>query len=154
MSRGFLVVLDSVGIGGAPDAAAFGDVGGYDRASRLALAQRYGRFCRLIAGQGLDVLCSTISLFREVHQWNRENIERYFEIFLDVDLETLRRRDIKGIYRRSGQAGKGNVAGLDIPVDLPDAPDLTIRNDGGEDPQALARAILQAEAARSPGPAR
>ena len=27
MTRGFLVVLDSVGIGGAPDAAAYGDTG-------------------------------------------------------------------------------------------------------------------------------
>jgi len=42
VSRGFLVVLDSVGIGGAPDAAAFGDVGA-DTLGHIAEACAAGR---------------------------------------------------------------------------------------------------------------
>lgn len=42
MSRGFLVVLDSVGIGGAPDAASFGDTGA-DTLGHIAEACAAGR---------------------------------------------------------------------------------------------------------------
>lgn len=42
MTRGFLVVLDSVGIGGAPDAAAFGDEGA-DTLGHIAAACAAGR---------------------------------------------------------------------------------------------------------------
>ena len=42
MSRGFLVVLDSVGIGGAPDAASFGDTGA-DNLGHIAAACAAGR---------------------------------------------------------------------------------------------------------------
>ena len=67
---------------------------------------------------------ATISLFREVHKWNRENLPSYFEVYLKVPLEELRRRDPKGIYRRFEYGQIVNVAGLDLPIDEPEVPDL------------------------------
>ena len=61
-------------------------------------AMRNARLCRLLAEQGADVVCATISLFHEVQRWNRENIPGYREIYLRVPLDELRRRDTKGIY--------------------------------------------------------
>lgn len=130
----------------------FGEADRHDRQSRLSLAQRYAGLCRLFSEQGLDVVCSTISLFREVHHWNRENIRHYVEVFLDVDADILRRRDPKGIYRRAGDGTIRDVAGLDLAVELPEAPDLTIRNDGGTSPEQVARRILAASACRRPAP--
>src|SRR5947209_16343482 len=46
---------------------------GHSGDDRLRSARRNSRTCRLLADQGLDVVCSTISMFREVRQWNREN---------------------------------------------------------------------------------
>ena len=42
MGRAFLIVLDSVGIGGAPDAAAYGDAGA-DTLGNIARACAAGR---------------------------------------------------------------------------------------------------------------
>jgi adenylylsulfate kinase len=63
---------------------------------------RNARQCRLLAGQGADVVCPTISLIHDVQLWNRENIPGYHEIYLRVLLDELRRRDSKGIYAWEG----------------------------------------------------
>ena len=122
----------------------FADVDRHDHQARRMLSRRYAGLCRLISHQGLDVVCSTISLFHDIHRWNRDNIENYVEVFLDVDRAVLAARDPKGLYRRADAGELDNVAGLDLAVELPEAPDLTVRNDGRQTPEQVARAILDA----------
>ena len=98
----------------------------YARNERLALAMRYAQLCRVIAHQGLIVVISTISLFKEVHAWNRENLPGYCEVYLKVPLVELRRRDTKGLYRRFDAGELTNVVGLDVPIDEPSAADLVV----------------------------
>jgi cytidine diphosphoramidate kinase len=71
---------------------------GHSAEDRRRSAMRNARLCRLLAEQGVDVVCATISLFHEVQRWNRENIPGYREIYLRVPIDELRRRDSKGIY--------------------------------------------------------
>lgn len=109
---------------------------------------RNGMLCRMLAEQGFEVVCSTISLFHEVQRWNRENIPRYNEIFVRVPLEELKRRDTKGIYSAggNGQAANtgeaANVVGRDIPAETPEAPELILDNDASLDPEQAVRLIL------------
>lgn len=91
---------------------------------RLALAMRYSHLCRVLADQGLIVVIATISLFNEIHLWNRSNLPGYFEVYLKVPLNELRRRDPKGIYRRFDAGELANVAGLDLTVDEPVSADF------------------------------
>ena len=99
---------------------------GHDRAARLALARFNGRLCRMLADQGQDVLCATISLFHEVQAWNRAHIPRYVEVFLDVGLDELRRRDPRGLYARHACGEVRDVVGLDLPAEFPLRPDLRL----------------------------
>lgn len=98
----------------------------HGREGRLALAMQYAHLCRVIAAQGLTVVIATISLFREVHAWNRTNLPGYFEVYLKVPVEELRRRDPKGIYRRFDAGELTHVAGLDLPIDEPEAADWIV----------------------------
>ena len=73
---------------------------------------RNARLCRMLASQGGDVVCPTISMFHEVQRWNRENIPGYREIYLRVPMEELQRRDAKGIYaaaKRGELCGRGRA---------------------------------------------
>ena len=98
----------------------------HGREGRLALAMQYAHLCRVIAAQGLTVVIATISLFREVHAWNRANLPGYFEVYLKVPVEELRRRDPKGIYRRFDAGELTHVAGLDLPIEEPEAADWVV----------------------------
>ena len=46
-------------------------------------------------------------------------------------METLRRRDQKGLYSRNAD----NVAGVGLQVELPSAPDLVLENNGERTPR-------------------
>jgi cytidine diphosphoramidate kinase len=99
---------------------------GYSPDNRRTAAMRNGMICCMLAEQGLDIVCSTISLFHEVQRWNRENIPRYHEIFIRVPLEELKRRDTKGLYAANSDGWATNLVGLDIPAELPETPDLIL----------------------------
>jgi len=101
---------------------------------RLRLAMTYARLCRELAGQGLDVVCATISMFHAVRDWNRAHIGRYREIYLQVPVEVLKARDPKFIYARHAQGRQPQVVGRDQEPELPRNPDLVIDNDGALSP--------------------
>lgn len=115
----------------------------HDRVTRLSLAMQYAHLCRVIAEQGFTVVIATISLFKEVHAWNRENLPRYFEVFLNVPVEELRRRDPKGIYRRFDAGELTNVAGLDLVVDAPHTSDLVFDFDQTGSPSDYAIDLIE-----------
>lgn len=98
----------------------------HDRESRLRVARFNARLCRFLVTQGQTVICPTISLFHDVQRWNRENIPGYVEIFIDVPLDVIRRRDPKGLYSAYDQGKMRDVVGLDIPAEFPQKPDITL----------------------------
>ncbi|TDR73533.1 adenylyl-sulfate kinase [Paludibacterium purpuratum] len=114
----------------------------HGREGRLALALKYARLCRMIADQGCTVVIATISLFQEVHAWNREHLPGYFEVYLKVPETELRRRDPKGIYRRFDAGEICDVAGLDLPVDEPQSPDWTAEFVEGRSAAQQAQALI------------
>jgi adenylylsulfate kinase len=114
----------------------------HGREGRLALALQYAHLCRVIAAQGHTVVIATISLFSEVHAWNRTHLPGYFEVYLKVPVAELRRRDPKGIYRRFDAGELDNVAGLDLPIDEPDAADWVVEFDPDRSIQTLTDNLL------------
>lgn len=110
----------------------FGNDLGYSREDRFRCAMRYSRLCRLLAEQGQDIVICTISMFHEVRRWDRKNIKKYKEIYIEVPMEVLEQRNQKGLY----QSGN-DVVGVDLETELPQNPDLVIKNDGNLPPQAL-----------------
>ena len=115
----------------------------HGREGRLALAFQYAHLCRILAGQGVTVVIATISLFREIHAWNRANLPGYFEVYLKVPVEELRRRDSKDIYRRFDVGEISNVAGLDLPIDEPDSADWVLEFDPSKSVDAVAEDLMK-----------
>lgn len=110
--------------------AVFGDDLGYTDADRRKSAMRNARLCAMLAEQDLEVVCCTISMFDSVRAWNRANMPGYREIYIKASMETLRRRDQKGLYSSAQQ----DVAGIHFAVEEPKTPDLVLVNDGERTP--------------------
>ena len=99
---------------------------GFDRENRLGLALTYARFAKLVAEQGLTVIVATISLFHEIHTWNRGNLPGYVEVFLDIPLEICRERDPKGLYAGQKLETAPQMAGAGVEINFPQAPDVRV----------------------------
>ena len=93
--------------------------GSYLRESRIELAKAYGKLANSLSSQGLIVIISTISLFKEIHNWNRKYINDYIEILLNPPLGILKKRDQKNLYSDYENKVQKNIIGLDIDFDLP-----------------------------------
>lgn len=118
---------------------AFGEDVGYTHDERLRWAGRIFRVCRLLSGQGIDVVVCSIAMYESVRRWNRENIPNYKEIYIKVSRDTLLQRNQKGLYT----AGK-NVVGIDLPFDEPRSPDIVLSNDGECTPLELVEQLEKA----------
>ena len=103
---------------------------GYSYAERFERAKRYSNLCKMLVDQGMVVIICTIAMFDEIREWNRQNINGYVEIFLDVDMDVLRKRNQKGLYSKQQLGGVMNLAGVDMETQLPQNPDIVINNDG------------------------
>ena len=107
---------------------AFGNDLSYSMKDRLINAQRICQLGKFLDDQGMNVVCSILSLFPDTRQWNRENIKNYYEGYVDTPIDILIKRDSKGIYNKYLNNKITNVAGMDIEFPIPDQADLVIDN--------------------------
>jgi cytidine diphosphoramidate kinase len=122
---------------------------GYALADRERNAWRICRLCQHLDRQGIDVVCSILSLFEETREWNRANLSRYFEVYLEVPLTDLEARDSKGLYSGARAGTVRDVAGVDLPFTPPARPDLVLPNgSGAPDVRVQAERILEGIDAR------
>ena len=63
-----------------------------------------------------------VSISQKWLNWIRSKNKNYIQIFIDVPIETLKKRNIRNIYK------KKNIVGVDIKYQKPSKNDFVIRN--------------------------
>ena len=118
---------------------------GHDPASRLTNAYRISRLAKLFAEQGHTVIVATMSIYHEIHSWNRRNNPNYFEVWVEVSLDALKTRDARSLYSRANNGNASNIPGLDLDYEQPLRPDLILKNNPPlKKPEDLAEELLMA----------
>ncbi|MBD5462855.1 MAG: adenylyl-sulfate kinase [Lachnospiraceae bacterium] len=115
----------------------------YTLEGRKNLGYKYAELCKMLSAQGIIVVICTICMFDEVRAWNRENIENYIEIYLEVDINELIRRDQKGLYSAATAGKRDNVMGINLDFEAPKHPDLVLDNSGEKTPEEQVEIILE-----------
>ena len=100
----------------------------HDPESRKINAYRISRLANMISRQGVTVIVATMSLFHEIHNWNRKNFPDYFEVYIKAELKTLKQRDPKGLYKHIEYGEAENLPGIDLKPEFPLAPDMLLEN--------------------------
>jgi len=93
---------------------------------RYKNAERISNICKFFDNEGIDVVAAVLSIFPEWQEWNRSNFKEYYEIFLDVPLNTLIERDPKGLYNKALNGQLKNFVGFDIDFPKPFKSNLII----------------------------
>lgn len=102
---------------------------GYTREEREKHLVRVAWIARLLARNGIIVVCSFVSPYVSVRQKIRRIVEeesRYFEVYVKCSLQKAMDRDPKGLYARAIRGEVKNVTGIDDPYEEPKEPDFTV----------------------------
>src|ERR687890_957950 len=119
---------------------------GFSREDRDTNVLRIGFVADLLTRNGVGVIVSAISPFKEVRDQVRRNIgEGFIEIFVDAPLEVCAERDVKGLYEKAFAGEIPQFTGVSDPYEAPAAPELHIRTDEEEPQESARRVILKLE---------
>ena len=108
---------------------AMGNDLGYSIEERRENGLRIIRLMQLLESQDITVVCCASTIHPDVQDFGHANLRSYYQVYIDVSLDTLRRRDIKDIYRRALEGEMVDVVGVDIDLVVPKTPHLVINND-------------------------
>lgn len=96
----------------------------FDKSSRVKYALFYSKLCKKFVDNGITVIFSTVSMFDKVRKWNRKNIKKYVEIYIESDIEILVKKKKKFFYKKK----LSNIVGKNIKAELPKNPHILIKN--------------------------
>jgi adenylylsulfate kinase len=115
---------------------------GFSREDRDTNILRIGFVAELLTRNGVGVIVSAISPFKEARDQVRRNIgEDFIEVYVDAPLEVCAERDVKGLYKKAFAGQIGQFTGVSDPYEPPAAPELHIKTDE-EEPQESARRVI------------
>jgi len=122
---------------------AFGQDLGHNEADRIRQFQRLQGMAKVLADQKFSVIVAAVYSNKALLDWNRKNLKGYFEVYVDASLETVKRRDSKGLYKAAEEEKIRDVVGIDIPFRAPSNPDVVVNANDQDTAQALASTLLK-----------
>ena len=101
---------------------------GFTKKDRIENLRRSGEVSRLLYDAGITVIASFISPLRKDRDLIRSKfpVKDFIEIFVKVDLETAKKRDPKGLYKKALNNKIPNFTGINSPYEEPKDPNLVI----------------------------
>ena len=95
----------------------------YDIKSRRQNAEFIVRLCKYLETKNFVVVCSILSIFKDIQKINRSYFNSYIQIYINSNISKLRKNNNKQVYSQ-----KKNVVGVDIKFPIPYKSDLTFNN--------------------------
>ena len=115
---------------------------GFGRDDRNINVLRIGFVANLLTRNGVAVIVSAISPYKEARDQVRRRIVDFVEVFVDAPLEVCAERDVKGLYQKAFAGEIPQFTGVSDPYEPPAAPDLVLKTDE-ETPEESARKVIE-----------
>ncbi len=99
---------------------------GFTREDRTRHLRRVAYVSHLLARNGVVVIASFVSPYRDVRKMARDLIKDFIEVYVKCPLEVCIERDPKGLYRRALAGEIKHMTGIDDPYEEPENPEVTV----------------------------
>lgn len=99
---------------------------GFTREDRDENIKRVTFVAKLLTRNGVIVLATFVSPYRERRRKAREEIGDFIEVYVRCPLETCIERDVKGMYKKALSGEIQNFTGVDDPYEEPVEPELVL----------------------------
>ncbi len=114
---------------------------GFSREGRDTNILRIGFVADLLTRNGVGVIVSAISPYKEARDQVRRNVGDFVEVFVDAPVEVCAERDVKGLYAKAYSGEIKEFTGVSDPYEPPAAPELTVKTNE-ESPEESARKVV------------
>lgn len=118
---------------------------GFSKEDRDTNILRIGFVAHLLSRNGVGVITSAISPYREIRDQVREQNGDFIEVFVKCPLEELIRRDVKGLYEKAIKGEIKNFTGVSDPYEEPLNPEVTVETDKETVEESTAKVLAAIE---------
>jgi adenylylsulfate kinase len=102
---------------------------GFSRKDRDENIRRVTFVAKLLSRNGVAVLTSFISPYREIRNEARREIENFIEVYVKCPVEVCMKRDVKGMYKKALRGEIKEFTGVSDPYEEPHQPEILIESD-------------------------
>jgi adenylylsulfate kinase len=119
---------------------------GFSKEDRDENIRRIGFVAHLLTRNGVVVLVSAISPYREARETVRDRIGDFVEVFVDAPLSVCEDRDVKGLYKKARSGEIKQFTGISDPYEAPLNPEVHCHTDQQTVEESVAQVIAKLEA--------
>ena len=119
---------------------------GFSKEDRDTNIRRIGFVAHLLSRNGVAVICSAISPYREIRDENRALIGDFVEVYVSCPIEVLAERDVKGLYKKALAGELKNFTGVSDPYEEPLHAEVVVETDKETVDESLAKIVAKLEA--------
>jgi adenylylsulfate kinase len=118
---------------------------GFSKEDRDTNIRRIGWVAQVLTRNGVCVLASAISPYREIRDENRRDIGDFVEVYVKCSIPELTRRDVKGLYEKALKGEIANFTGISDPYEEPLSPEVTVDTETESLEESVAKVLAVLE---------
>lgn len=118
---------------------------GFSKEDRDQNIDRVTFVAKLLTRNGVAVLCSFISPYRQVRARVRQEVGNLVEVYCYAPLEVLVERDVKGLYKKALAGEIENFTGVSDPYEPPENPEVFIDSSSETIEESLEKVMSKLE---------
>ena len=119
---------------------------GFSREDRDTNVLRIGFVAKLLTRNGVAVIVSAISPYKEARDRIRHDIgEGFIEVFVDAPVEVCAKRDVKGLYEKAFSGEIKGFTGVSDPYEAPSAAELVLKTAEEGPKESAGRVVARLE---------
>jgi len=107
--------------------------------------KRVGFISKLLSRNGIGVIATFISPYREARDKLRGEVNNFIEVFCNASLESCEKRDTKGLYKKARIGKIKNFTGISDPYETPKNPEIELKTDEESIEECVSKVIKYLE---------
>lgn len=118
---------------------------GFSKEERDAHIRRVGLLCSMLEKNGVIVVASFVSPYRETRDFVRNLCHNFIEVYISTPLEVCEKRDVKGLYAKARSGEIKNFTGISDPYEEPKNPELSLDTSNISETEAIENVMAYLE---------
>lgn len=98
----------------------------FSKEDRLVNIERIAFIASLLSKHGVMVIVPVIAPYKEARDKAKSLNDNFIEVYVKASLETVKERDVKGLYKKALAGEIKNFTGVSDPYEEPENPDILI----------------------------